>query len=128
MSFKILMIDDDEQLVSLVKSRLELNSYQFISANNGQDGLARARTEKPHLIILDIMMPNMDGGQVARLLKEDMRTENIPILFMTSMVSREEEFQSQMQLNIDNRYHRAISKPFDAKDLLEKVKECLSVK
>ncbi len=78
------MVDDESQLVEVVKIRLEANNYEVITAYDGQDGLEKAKKEKPDLIILDLMLPKMDGYKVCGLLKGDIRFYNIPIIMFTA--------------------------------------------
>jgi len=74
-----LLIDDESQMVDMVQMRLEANGYEVISANDGEEGLEKAKSEKPDLIILDVMMPKMDGYQVCTILKHDAQYNKIPI-------------------------------------------------
>lgn len=84
MAEKILIIDDDLDTLRLVGLMLQRQGYQITAATNGQQGLEKAFEEKPNLILLDIMMPDMDGYEVARRLRADSRTVNIPILMFTA--------------------------------------------
>ena len=81
---KILIIDDDVDTLRLVGMMLQRQGYQIIAANNGEQGLAHADAETPDLILLDVMMPQMDGYEVARRLRANPDTANIPILMFTA--------------------------------------------
>ncbi len=84
MKSKILIIEDNEQNLYLLTFIMEKNGYQVIQARNGPDGIEKASQEKPDLIILDIQLPLMDGYEVARRLKENPETNNIPIVAVTT--------------------------------------------
>jgi CheY-like chemotaxis protein/MinD-like ATPase involved in chromosome partitioning or flagellar assembly len=84
MAEKILIIDDDVDTLRLVGLMLQRQGYQIVAANNGQQGLAMADAELPDLILLDVMMPNMDGYEVARRLRANPDTASIPILMFTA--------------------------------------------
>ena len=81
---KILIIDDDVDTLRLVGLMLQRQGYQIIAANNGEQGLAHADSDSPDLILLDVMMPQMDGYEVARRLRANPDTANIPILMFTA--------------------------------------------
>jgi DNA-binding response OmpR family regulator len=81
----ILIIDDEEDLVFFIKSALELHGrYRVFYSTDGKSGIEIARREKPTLILLDIMMPEMDGLEVLKELKEDTRTEAIPVVMLSA--------------------------------------------
>ena len=91
MAKKILMVDDDIDFTDLVKSRLEeTGRYRVQVENQGLRALAAAKSFKPDLILLDVMIPDMDGPQVAEEIRAEESLSNIPIVFLTSMVSKQE--------------------------------------
>jgi len=77
----ILVVDDDPGVLDVIKVRLEANDYQVITASDGEEGIKMAQSENPDLIIMDIMMPKLMGGDAVRLLRVDNNTKHIPILF-----------------------------------------------
>ena len=81
---KILMIEDEPAFLRMMKKRLEFEGYEVVSAQNGLDGLSTARRENPDLIILDIMLPGIDGHKVCRMIKSDNNLRNIPVAMLTS--------------------------------------------
>jgi len=92
---RILIIDDEEGFCNLVKKNLEqTGEFEVYIATNGDDGIRSARNIKPDLILLDIIMPGMDGTDVASLIKNDKSIKNTPIVFLSAIV-REEEASSQ---------------------------------
>ena len=117
----ILIVDDEKDLVSMVKLRLEALGYDTIEAYDGQEALTKARNEKPDLIILDLMLPKMDGYKVCRMLKFDSRYKSIPIILFTARAQ-----DSDKDLGKEVGADAYITKPFEAEVLLSKVKELLS--
>lgn len=107
-------------MVEMVKMRLEANGYKVIAAYNGEDGLYWARKEKPDLILLDLMLPKMDGYQVCGTLKKDKNYADIPICMFTAR-AQESEIRLGMELGAD----AYIIKPFEPSALIEKIKELL---
>lgn len=115
MAKRILVVDDETYIVEILTFNLQREGYEVLTAANGREGLALARTEKPDLILLDIMMPEMDGFAVCEeLRKEDKLT---PIIMLTA---REEEADrvSGLELGADD----YVSKPFSVKELMARVK------
>jgi DNA-binding response OmpR family regulator len=93
---KILIIEDYVNIVDILKMRLNTMGYHVVCAYDGQKGLAMARKEEPDLIILDVMLPKMDGYKVCRLLKFDARFKHIPIMMLTS---REDAHHEQVGMD-----------------------------
>lgn len=114
---KILIIDDEEDLAFSIARRLTAAGYEVICAEDGAEGLRRAQTESPSLILLDLMLPKMDGYKVCRLLKFDERYKSIPIL-MLSARSQEED----IALGRETGAEAYMTKPCDSGELLEKIK------
>ncbi|MBI5145225.1 MAG: response regulator [Candidatus Omnitrophica bacterium] len=117
---KILVVDDEKELVEMIKMRLEANDYEVISAFDGQEALEKAKKEKPDLIILDLMLPKMDGYKVCGLLKADTRYNKIPIIMFTARVQ-----ESDIKLGQEVGADAYITKPFEPETLLGKIKELL---
>src|SRR5262245_24303015 len=88
-SAKILVVDDEPINVDILEQELEDLGYQTMSAMNGQEALTKVAAESPDLILLDVMMPGMDGFTVCRLLKEKEETQFIPVVFMTALGEKE---------------------------------------
>jgi CheY-like chemotaxis protein len=117
---KILVIDDDIISQNMLRSTLTQAGYSVIFASNGNEGLKKAVEELPGLIILDIMMPGMDGGEVASILKEDPKTKDIPIIFLSSLVENEQSKSCGL-----NRIS-FLAKPYNRDSLLNEIKKCSS--
>jgi len=114
------MVDDEVDLVETVRFPLEMEGYQVLVSYNGEDALNQARKENPDLIILDIMLPKLDGYKVCRLLKFDERYRHIPILMLTAKTQEKDKL-----LGKETGADEYITKPFEINELLEKVKNYL---
>lgn len=117
---KILIVDDDQVDLKILRDAFNSNEYHILQASGGYEAINVAKNDHPNLIILDIMMPDMDGGRVASLLKSDPSTKDIPIIFLSSSIRKEEERFSSA---LDGIY--LMAKPFDRESLLKKVSEYL---
>ena len=124
MQKRILVVDDEPGFVKLVKMRLEAHGYAVVTASDGQEGIAKVKQLVPDLILMDIMMPNMSGGDAVRLLKADLKTSHIPVIFLTAILEKKEE-QWHHKINIDNKLYPAIAKPFNSEEFLRKIQEVL---
>jgi CheY-like chemotaxis protein len=123
MASKILIIDDEKRIIKVVTSRLMANGYEVISATDGIEGIEKAKSEKPDLILLDIMMPNMTGYEVIDILKQEDATKFIPVIMVTAQEGIEHITKSMSG-------HGAVDfvyKPFLADDLLKKVSDALKI-
>ena len=117
---RILVVDDVESIVMSVKMVLERHRYEVITANDGQEGFEKAKTEKPDLIILDLMLPRMHGYKVCGLLKKDTMYAKTPIILFTAK-AQEEDVKLGQEVGAD----AYIIKPFEPETLLAKIKELL---
>ena len=120
---KILLVDDECELVEMIKFRLEAGGYSVITAYNGQEALNKARQEKPDLIILDLMLPKIDGYKVCRMLKFDEKYRHIPIILFTA---RAQETDRDMGKEVGADAY--IVKPFEPQELMGKIGELLRKK
>jgi DNA-binding response OmpR family regulator len=110
-----LVIDDDPVIVKLLQVNFEMEGYAVITAENGASGLLRARDDQPDLIILDVMMPGMNGLDVARSLRKSDETAAIPIILLSAKAQANDVVQG---LEVADDY---ITKPFDPLELLDRV-------
>jgi CheY-like chemotaxis protein len=123
MSKKILVIDDEEQLVEMVQMRLEANEYMVISAKNGAEGVQKAVETKPDLILMDVLMPEMNGYSALKHLKEEEKTKDIPVIMFTVQRHLEDRRRS-----ISEGAAAHIVKPFEPEELMKKIKDILAGK
>lgn len=117
---KILIVDDEQDIVESLKFVLEASNYTCYSAYNGEDGLKLAKEIVPDLIILDVMMPKINGYKISRLLKYDAKYKDIPILMVTAR-SQEEDKLIGEETGADE----YITKPFELDTVVKKVEEYL---
>ncbi len=117
---KILVIDDDITINELVKVNLELRGYTVFSAENGEDGFALAKQELPDLIILDVMMPKVDGFTVAKRIRENYSTTDTPILMLTALSQITDKVKG-FDIGVDD----YLVKPFEVDELLVRVRALL---
>ncbi len=110
----ILVVDDEVPILDALKVRLEASGYGVLTATNGQEGLDKARSLKPDLIILDVLLPKIDGYEVARLLKFDTKYKEIPIIMLTAKTQ-----ESDRKIGEQVRVNEYVTKPFNTKDLME---------
>lgn len=114
---KILIVEDDRDIVEMVEYNLREEGYATVSALNGEDGVNLARRERPDLIILDIMLPVMDGFEVCRALKSDEETARIPIIILSAK-SQETDKVVGLELGADD----YVTKPFSPRELIARIR------
>jgi len=117
---KILVVDDEPNIVQTLKDRLEMNDYVVVTAENGDAGLKTAQDERPDLILLDVIMPVLDGHEMLEKLREEEWGQDISVIMLTAR-SQAQDIQRARQCNIDD----YIIKPFDLSELLEKIENIL---
>lgn len=111
----VLVVDDDPVIVNLLQVNFEIEGYDVLTATGGEAGLAQARLGHPDVIVLDVMMPGIDGLEVARRLREEPDTEAIPIILLSAKAQISD---IQAGLAVADEY---ITKPFEPLELLERV-------
>ncbi|MCK4519550.1 MAG: response regulator [Candidatus Omnitrophica bacterium] len=120
MKKRILIVDDEQELVKALQIRLGAAGYEVIVAYDGKKGLEKAQEGKPNLILLDILMPEMDGFETLEKLKQDRQTKTIPVIILTAK-SQLEDVTRTTNLGAEN----YIVKPFDYIAMMEKIKKAL---
>ncbi len=119
---KILLVEDEKDMAYAVTLQLEAKGYEIITASDGREGLEKARTKKPDLIILDLMLPKIDGYKVCRMLKFDDKYKNIPIILFTARAQ-----DSDKKVGKEVGADAYITKPFEPSALLDKIRELLAL-
>ena len=120
MSKKILMIEDDANMLKLAKYNLEKHGYSVISAECGKEGLRLARQENPDLLVIDVLLPRMNGFTICRMLRYDEKFKHLPIIVLTGQVTEEHEATGK-EAGADI----YLRKPYDPQVLLEKIRELI---
>ena len=124
----ILVVDDKADIVELVKNRLEANNYRVLSASDGKQGIEQAQLHKPDLIVMDIMMPNVSGGEAVKVLKSDITTKHIPVIFLTAAASSVPQGQEPGRVYVDGQFYPALGKPFKSEQLLLEIDKLIGGK
>ncbi len=114
---KILVVDDEADLVSVLRFGLQAEGFEVLCAFDGEDGLRQAREAHPDLIVLDLMLPKMDGYQVCRALKFDQRYRSIPIIILSAR-SGEQDRRLALEMGADS----FVTKPYDIRDLVQRIR------
>ena len=122
---KILLVDDDQDFVEATKLVLESKPYEVIVAYNGDEGLAKARRDRPDLIILDIIMPVKDGFNAAEELKKDSDLSKIPVLMLTSFSQKVGETSLSVSQGLTLDTEDYVDKPVSPEELLRRVERLL---
>lgn len=118
---RILIADDDPVILRLIQVNLELEGYQVLTANNGQEAVDAANAEIPDLVILDIMMPRLDGYQACEQLKSNDVTKEIPVIFLSAKAQ-----SGDIEKGRSYGVAEYLTKPFDPSELLEVVERHVS--
>ena len=122
---KILLIDDDPDLVKAVTMILESKKYLVAAAYGGLEGLRKAKTEKPDLIVLDVMMPDKDGYSVCKELKADPDLSKIPVLLLTAVVSHIPTTRFTQQMGLETEADDYLDKPVEPDILVKRIETLL---
>ncbi len=122
---KILLIDDDVDFVELTKTILESKPYEIVVAYDGDEGLQKAREEKPDLILLDVIMPVKDGFTAAEQLKKDPQLSKIPVLMLTAFAAKRGETSIPVSQGYKLETEDYIDKPIRPEELLARVEKHL---
>jgi two-component system sensor histidine kinase/response regulator len=114
---KILVVDDDKVFLKLVENDLTKEGFVVITAQNGKEAITLAQKESPALLLLDINMPGISGGDVGNILGSDPQTRDIPIIFLTALLTKKEEETRNNMIG----QHFFMAKPYDLKALLNEI-------
>ncbi len=117
---KVLIVEDNQDLQFLLTVQIKSMGFFAISANNGIEAVEKSIEEKPHLILMDIMLPGMDGREATRRIRSNPETKNIPILAITALTK-----ESELRECIEAGCNDYMLKPFNYKDLQEKIQALL---
>jgi two-component system alkaline phosphatase synthesis response regulator PhoP len=120
MGKRILVVEDDPSAIRLVSFTLEQEGYEVLTASNGLEGLRRAREDKPDLLVLDVMLPGLDGFEVCRRLRADAETAKLPVL-MLSAKAQEIDKTTGLKMGADD----YLAKPADPAEIVARVSNLL---
>jgi two-component system response regulator VicR len=119
---RVIYIEDDPEMIELIHLILQQHHFTVKGALSGDEGLAMIRRESPDLILLDLMMPNMDGWEVYQQLKTDSKTRNIPVIIITARAQPIDRVLGLHIVKVDD----YISKPFKPQELLDSIERVLN--
>ena len=117
---RVLLVDDDQDLLKMMKLRLESEGFEFMSAQNGLEMISLSKIKKPDVILLDIMLPGMDGYTALRELRKEDESKDIPIIVLTA-----KEKKKVGDLFALEKIAFFVEKPFETQDLLKKIRSLL---
>jgi len=117
---RLLLVDDEPSIVKMVGKRLEIEGFDVLIAMDGQEALAKAQAESPDVMILDLMLPKLNGYEVCTMLKQDTRFQKIPIVMFTAKTQEKDE-----KMAMECGANAFVRKPFRAQELLDKVRSLL---
>lgn len=120
MAKKILFIEDETDQVMVIQARLEANGYDVVSAADGEEGLKKVYEEKPDLILLDLVIPKLDGFEVCKKIKADPQVSNIPVMIITAVGMKDLDRLCH-EMHADD----FVKKPYEATDFMQKVKKLI---
>ena len=118
---KILIVDDEADVLKVLQLVLTRNGYEAVTAGSGMEGLVKAQGEGPDLILLDIMMQEMDGWEVLKLLQLDPQTRPIPVVMLSARTQPRDKIRGLQEGAVDY-----VTKPFVVKDILERIEAIMS--
>jgi CheY-like chemotaxis protein len=121
---KILVVDDEKEIRELTKERLIQNKYAVLTASSGNEAIIIAKNHQPDLILLDIAMPEMDGYQACEELKQDKKTKDIPVLFLTG---KDLDPKGLTERCNELSAHGHISKMSSLREMIEKIQEIIGI-
>ncbi|MGE5279461.1 MAG: response regulator transcription factor [Deltaproteobacteria bacterium] len=117
----ILLVDDEKDILESLGASLRRNGYRVFAAPTGREALVLAKRERPQLIILDLILPDVDGSDVAARLLGDPETRDIPVIFLTSIMTKEEQHTEGTQVG----KRCVVAKPCRPEEILAHVKDCI---
>lgn len=122
LDMKILLIDDDEALITIFTAALTKEGFQVVASNTGEEGINKATTEGPDLILLDQVLPDLSGNDILKQLKLDEKTKNIPVIILSNFSQEELVKEAINQGAVDYVFKYQV----EPKDVIEKIKRALS--
>lgn len=123
MAKKILFVDDEVEVVEIVQAKLQNDGYQVVVSHTGREGIIQARAHLPDMILMDIVLPDMDGADAVKELHDHNATVGIPVLFLSGIVGGGQE----AEINVGGRAYKAMGKPFTYAQLKQRIDHILAL-
>ncbi len=124
---KILIVDDELEILQSLKEKFERDGYDVLTTASGRDAIIQTRIHLPDLILVDIVLPDMDGAEVVKELHDHAATIAIPAMFLSGIISDNSDSQGGAEIMVAGRTYAALGKPFTYRQLKEKVDHVLSL-
>lgn len=118
---KILIVDDEDEILKLLKDKLSKAGYQITTAKDGKGAIAQLQVALPDLILMDIVLPDLDGPEVVHKLQSDPRTKHIPVIFISGIIAK--EGGKDPEIRVGESEYDAIGKPFFFNELIRKIEK-----
>jgi CheY-like chemotaxis protein len=125
MSQKILVVDDDPTSLRTVESMLALAGYEVQAILHAQNIEQNVENFAPDLIVMDLIMPNVDGNQAVQKLKNNTVLKDIPVIFLTALQMHDQQRGLEFEVRVENKNYRTLTKPVDAKTLIDEIKRLI---
>ncbi len=122
---KILVVDDEEELLELIRKTLSAQGYEVTTGATAEDAINKAKTLIPDLLLIDIILPDMEGPEAVRILSEDPVTSNIPAIFLSGIITRDNDENATTEVRVGGRLYTALSKPFSSQELMVEVRKAI---
>ena len=119
MNSKILIVEDDEFLLKMYQKKFSLMGYEVMTAHNGVEGMERMKTEKPNLVLMDLMMPKMDGFEMLERVKKDVALKSIPVVVLTNLASDDDK-EKVMSLGAADYIVKSGTTPAEVVEMVQK--------
>lgn len=118
---RIWLVDDDQNLANLTRIALVQKGYEVVIFHEARKAIEEAKKQKPDLILMDIMLPEISGAEAVRELRKDPNLAKIPVIFLTGLIGKEEENVEYKGINIDGTNYKTLGKPYGIEQLLKLV-------
>jgi len=122
-SEKILIVDDEESVLKLLERRLSSEGYSIIKAETGREAINKSKSYMPHIIIMDIILPDINGAEAVKEIKNDAVTKDIPVLFLSGIITQDPN--EKPSVKVGEEVYDAVSKPIDFDELLVEIRKKL---
>jgi len=109
----------------LISKTLSAEGYEVTTTTTAEDAMIKARTLVPDLILIDIVLPDMEGPEAVRILSEDPRTDQIPAIFLSGIITRDSKDEAATEVRVGERLYKALSKPFSSEELMTEVRKAV---
>ena len=122
---KILVVDDEEELLEVISKTLSAQGYEVTTGVTAEEAVNKAKALIPDLLLIDIILPDMEGPEAVRILSENPATSNIPTIFLSGLITRDNDENATTEVRVGGRLYKALSKPFSSQELMVEVRKAI---